>query len=99
MSMLALGMGYVLKSRIAILASICATLLWAVMSLIGAVPTNNMIVLFPVLTLGQIYFGSKIQSGLTIGLAVITGYYGLIGLITILWANDILPLTLSLIHI
>lgn len=93
MSVLSLGMGYVLKSRIAILASICVTLLWAVMSLIGAVPTNNMIVLFPVLTLGQIYFGSKIQSGLTIGLAVVTGYYGLIGLITILWANDILPLT------
>ena len=45
MSMLALGMGYVLKSRIAILASICVTLLWAVMSLIGAVPTNNMICL------------------------------------------------------
>jgi len=93
MSVLALGLGYILKSRIAILASICTTLLWAIMSLIGAVPVNNMIILFPVLTLGQIYFGSKIQSGLTIGLAVVTGYYGLIGLITMLWANELFPLT------
>jgi len=101
MSILSLAMGHALKSRIAILASISASLLWAIISFLGLAPINNLMVLFPLLGLGQIYCGSKINSGLAIGLAVGTLYYSLIGLLTTLWANDLisLPYASSLLFI
>lgn len=101
MSILALAMGHALKSRIAILASISASLLWAIISFLGLAPINNLIVLIPLLGLGHIYCGSKINSGLTIGLAVGTLYFSLIGLLTTLWANELisLPYASSLLFI
>ena len=80
-SLLSLVMGYLFNSRIAVLASICATLLWATMSLLGMVPINNLIALFPLLCLVQIHSSSKIKSNLAVGLSVLTGYFGIIGLL------------------
>jgi len=93
MSILALIFGFSMRSRIAILTSICATLLWAMMSLSGLTPFNNLLILFPIFTLAQIYVGSRINSGLSIGLATFTGYFALIGSLISLWINDALPLT------
>ena len=92
-SFLSLLMGYIFNSRIAILASICATLLWATMSFLGMVPVNNLIALFPLLCLAQIHSSSKIKSNLAVSLSVITGYLGLIGLLMMLIANNLLPMT------
>jgi len=93
MSILSLAFGYSMRSRIAVLASICATLLWAVMSFSGLAPLNNLIVLFPILTLAQIYVSTRITSGLSIGLATFTGYFALAGFLLSLWISDALPLT------
>ena len=92
-SLLSLVMGYLFNSRIAVLASICATLLWATMSLLGMVPINNLIALFPLLCLVQIHSSSKIKSNLAVGLSVLTGYFGIIGLLMTLMTNNLLPLT------
>lgn len=95
MSVLALTMGYALKSRIAILASICAALLWAMMSFIGLTPINEMAGLFPVLIALQIYSGTRINSGLPITLATFTGYFGLIGLLSTLWIDNLIPVSFA----
>jgi len=85
-------MGYLFNSRIAVLASVCATLLWATISLLGMVPINNLIALFPLLSLIQIHSSSKIKSNLAVGLSVLTGYFGIIGLLMTLMTNNLLPL-------
>lgn len=91
MSVLSLVIGYSLKSRMAILASICCTVLWAVMSIIGVMPFNNMAALFPVLTILQIHAGMRIKSALPIILSTLAGYLGLIGLLTSLWVENLIP--------
>lgn len=95
MSILSVIMSHVLKSRIAILISICASLLWAVMVFMGLAPMNNMVILFPLLTGLQIYAGSRIESGLVIGLSIITAYYALVGFLTTLWTENLIPATFA----
>lgn len=95
MSALSLAMGYGLKSRMAILASICATLLWAVMIAIGVTPLNHLTLIFPVLILSQIHAGTRIKSGLPITLATAAGYFGLIGLLATLWVENMLPVAFA----
>ena len=95
MSVLSLIMGYGLKSRMAILASICATLLWTIMSAIGVTPLNNMAILFPVLTLLQIHAATRMKSSLPITLATLTGYFGLVGLLATLWVENMIPIAFA----
>jgi len=93
MSILALMFGYFMKSRMAILTSILATLLWATMSFTGIIPFNSLIVLFPILTLAQIYTSTRIASKIALGLALFTGYLTLTGFLLSLWVSNVLPLT------
>lgn len=95
MSILPLIIGYVLKSRICILASICASLLWGVLNFTGLAETSNFVVLLPLICSAQIYLGTKIRSGMAITLAVITGYYWLGNVILTAWSADNLPLTFA----
>lgn len=95
MGLLSVAMGYIVKSRIAILTSICATLLWAMMSFMGLEPINNIAVLFPLLIGLQIFTSSRISSKLAITLAIITGYYGLIGFLVTTWIYNLIPLTFA----
>ena len=95
MGILSVAIGYALKSRIALLASICGTLLWAMMSFIGLEPINNITILFPLLTGLQIYSGSRIESKLVITLAIITGYFGLVSFLMTSWMHNLIPLTFA----
>ena len=95
MGLLSVTMGDALKSRIAILISICATLLWAMVSFIGSAPINNIAILFPMLIGLQIYSGSRIESKIAITLSIITGYFGLIGFLITSWTQNLIPLTFA----
>ncbi len=95
MGLLSVIMGYIVKSRIAILTSICATLLWAMMSFMGLEPINNSAILFPLLIGLQVFTSSRISSKLAITLAVITGYCGLVGFLVTTWIYNLIPLTFA----
>jgi len=95
MSVLPLVLGKILKSRISILTSICATLLWAILSFTDFVETSRLMLLFPVIFAAQIYLGTKINSGLAIILSVITAYYWLASFVIAYWGSDDLPLTFA----
>ena len=62
-----------MKSRIALLFSISASLIWAIFAPQGASITTPLLFLFPLMAIFQAYIGTKINSGLTIGLSIITG--------------------------
>ena len=95
MTILPLIIGDLLKSRICILASICASLIWGVLNFTGLAETSSFVVLLPLICTAQIYMGTKIQSGMAITLAVITGYYWLASLTLTAWSADNLPLTFA----
>ena len=95
MSIFPIIIGYLLKSRICILASICASLIWGALSFAGLVETSNLILAFPLICAAQIYTGTKIRSGMAITLAVITGYYWISNIILTAWSADNLPLTFA----
>jgi len=95
MSIFPIIIGYLLKSRICILASICASLIWGTLSFAGLAETSNSIVAFPVICAAQIFMGTKIRSGMAITLAVMTGYYWIINFILTAWSADNLPLTFA----
>ena len=92
MSVLSLFMGLTLKSRIAVLVSICATLFWSALNFLGA-PVNNLIYIFPLFILAQIYCSAKINSKLTHSLATLTGYIGILALLSTLWSSGLMPIT------
>ena len=92
MSVLSLLMGFVLKSRIAVLVSICATLIWSTLNFLGA-PLNNLIFIFPFFILGQIYCSAKINSPLTHKLTTLMGYIGIFALLSTLWTSGLMPIT------
>lgn len=95
MSVFPIIIGYLLKSRICILASICASLIWGILSFAGLTETSSLILAFPFICAAQIYTGTKIRSGLAITLAVITGYYWISNFILTAWSADNLPLTFA----
>ena len=95
MSIFPIIIGYLLKSRICILASICASLIWGALSFAGLVETSNLILAFPLICAAQIYTSTKIRSGMAITLAVITGYYWISNIILTAWNADNLPLTFA----
>jgi len=95
MSILPLLAGYILKSRICVLASICASLTWSALSFAGLVETSYFIMLFPIICATQIFLATRIQSGLAISLAVITTYYWILNFILNKWTLDNLPLTFA----
>ena len=95
MSILPIIIGYILKSRICILASICASLIWGALSFMGLVETSNFILAFPFICAAQIYAGTKIRSGMAIMLAVITAYYWIANFTFTAWSAGNLPLTFA----
>lgn len=95
MSISPLIIGYLLKSRICILASICALLIWGALCFSGLTETSYFILAFPLICAAQIYMGTKIRSGMAITLAVMTGYYWALNFILIAWNADNLPLTFA----
>ena len=95
MSIFPLIIGYLLKSRICILASICASLIWGALSFAGLAETSNFILVFPLISAAQIFMGTKIRSGMAITLAVITAYYWASSYIFSAWSADNLPFTFA----
>ena len=95
MSIFPILIGYLLNSRICILASICASLIWGALSFAGLAETSNLILVFPLIWAAQIYTGTKIRSGMAITLAVLTGYYWISNFILTTWSADNLPLTFA----
>jgi len=95
MSILPLLIGHILKSRICILASICASLIWGGLSFAGLVETSNLIMLVPAICIAQTSMATKIHSGMAITLAVITTYYWVFHTILTHWSADNLPLTFA----
>lgn len=95
MSIFPIIIGYILKSRICILASICASLIWGALSFAGLVETSNFMLVFPLICAAQIFTGTKIRSGMAITLAVITGYYWILNTVLTAWSDDNLPLTFA----
>ena len=95
MSTLPLIIGYLLKSRICVLASICASLIWGALGFSGLSETSNVFLIFPLICAAQIFTGTKIRSGMAITLAVITGYYWVSSFIFTAWSAGNLPLTFA----
>jgi len=95
MSIFPLSIGYLLKSRICILASICASLVLGALGFAGLVETTTLLLAVPFICAAQVFMGTKIRSGLAITLAVITGYYWVINIILTGWSADNLPLTFA----
>lgn len=95
MSILPIGAGYMLKSRICILASICATLIWAILSFTGLTVTSPVIMIMPLIFTAQLFLATKLRSGMAISLAVMTAYYWLFCFILTQWKADGLPLTFA----
>ena len=95
MSIFPLVIGYVLKSRICVLASICATLIWGALSFSGLAETSYFALAFPFICAAQIFMGTKIRSGMAIILTVITGYYWIANFIFSAWSAGNLPLTFA----
>jgi|GEM_PF-3551998 len=95
MSIFPLIIGYLLKSRICILASIFASLIWGALSFAGLAETSSFVLVFPLICAAQIFMGTKIRSGMAITLAVITGYYWASSYIFSAWSADSLPFTFA----
>jgi len=95
MSIFSLIISYLLKSRICVLASICASLIWGVLSFSGLAETFYLMLAFPLICAAQLFVGTKIRSGLAITLAVITGYYWVTNFMLTAWNTDNLPLTFA----
>ena len=95
MSITALLIGYILKSRICVLASICACLLWAALSFTGITEFSTVMIVFPVIWAVQVMTATKIRSGMAITLAVLTGYYWAVSFIFENWSAGNLPLTFA----
>ena len=95
MSIMPLFIGYMLKSRICALASICASLIWAALSFAVLAETSNFMMFFPAIWIAQIFIATRIQSGMAIMLAVLTGYYWAANFILMGWSADNLPLTFA----
>lgn len=93
MCVIPLLLGYMLKSRICVLASICASLIWGAMSFTGVSETSNIMMLFPLIWAAQVFIGTKIRSGMVITLAVITAYYWGANFVFTHWSAGNLPLT------
>lgn len=93
MSVIPLCIGFILKSRICALASICASLLWGAISFMGLTEASNMMILFPVIFAAQILLGTKMKSGMVITLAVLTAYYWVANIVFMHWSAGNLPLT------
>ena len=83
----------VMKSRIALLCSISASLIWAILTPHGTGSTAPLLFVFPFIALAQTYVGTKINSGLTISLSIFTGYYWLAWLLTNMWSAGNMPIT------
>lgn len=95
MSIMPLLIGFILKSRICVLASICTSLVWAALSFAGLTEFSNIMLLLPPIWAAQIFTATKIQSGMAITLAVLTAYYWAANLIFMGWSADNLPLTFA----
>lgn len=95
MSIFPIIIGYLLKSRICILASICASLIWGALSFAGLAEISYFMLAFPLICTAQIFTGTKIRSGMAITLAVITGYYWILNAVLTAWSADNLPLTFA----
>lgn len=94
-TILPLPIGYLLRSRICVLASICASLILASITIIGLVELSSFMIFMPIILTVQIIVATKIQSGMAITLAVITAYYWA-GTLTFLgWSADNIPLTFA----
>jgi len=93
LSIAPLFVGYILKSRICVLASICASLLWATLSFTGLTEVSLYMALFPVIAAAQMLLATKIRSGMAIMLAVLTAYYWITHFIFMSWNTGNLPLT------
>ena len=94
-SLIALGMGYGLKSRLTLLVSIYVSILWAIASFTGFIQITPLMFALPLIALSQIAVGTQIRSGLAIGLSIITGYFWTLCLLIEFWASNLLPLTFA----
>lgn len=95
MSISPLIIGYLLKSRICVLASICASLIWGALNFSGLIGSSSFILILPLVLGAQIFVGTKIRSGLAITLAVITAYYWIANVLLSSWTAGNLPLTFA----
>ena len=95
MAIVPLVLGYVLKSRICVLASICAGLIWAALSFSGLAAASMLMLAFPLICLAQLYMGTRIRSKMAVSLSVLTAYVWLIGFMTAFWMAGELPLTFA----
>ena len=93
MSIVPLILGYLMKSRISALASICASLIWAMLSFSGLAEVSNFVMLLPAVFAAQVFVGTKIRSGMVITLAVLTAYYWVANFVFLHWSAGDLPLT------
>ncbi len=93
MSIIPLFLGFILKSRICALASICASLIWGALNFTGVTDPSNIMFLFPAIWAAQIFIGTKIRSGMVITLAVLTAYYWAANIVFTQWNAGDLPLT------
>ncbi|WP_026940822.1 hypothetical protein [Hellea balneolensis] len=93
MSIIPLFVGFILKSRICVLASICASLIWGALNFSGVTEQSDIMFLFPAIWAAQIFIGTKIRSGMVITLAVLTAYYWAANIIFTHWSVGNLPLT------
>ncbi len=95
MAIVPLVLGYVLKSHICVLASICAGLIWATLSFSGLATASLLMLAFPLICLAQLYMGTRIRSKMAVTLSVLTAYVWLIGFMTAFWMAGELPLTFA----
>jgi len=95
MSIVPLVLGYILKSRICVLASICAGLVWAGLNFSGLAAASIAMLAFPFICLAQFYTGTRIRSKLAVTLSVSTAYIWLIGFMANFWLQGQLPLTFA----
>lgn len=95
MSTVPIGAAYILKSRICVLASICGSLIWAILSFTELAATSPIIMVVPVIFAAQLFLATTLRSGIAISLAVMTAYYWLFSFIFTHWRADDLPLTFA----
>ena len=91
----ALVLAGAMTSRIALLFSVAASLIWAIFAPQGTALTAPLLFVFPLLAIAQAYIGTKINSGLSIGLSILTGYYWAAWLLADMYSTGNMPLTFA----
>lgn len=91
----ALALAAAMKSRLALLFSASTSLIWAIFAAQGTALTTPLLFVFPFLAIAQAYIGTKINSGLSIGLSILTGYYWTAWLLTDMYSTGNMPLTFA----